>query len=201
MRVRRGTASDAPAASAVLADAFSDYPWTKWTVDKHRHSARVEGLQRLVIDRVALPYGELWVACDNRGDVMSAAVWMLPGSAVPAEVLSDMAPEQAQLEGARSRGVGESRGVRRRAPAHGPSLLPRHGRDAARLPGPGIRRGSARTGARSRGAEPTTTVFLETSTRSNLDFYAKLGFVVTAEIDVPDGGPHVWAMTRLSRPL
>ena len=40
--------------------------------------------------------------------------------------------------------------------------------------------------------------FLETSDRANVAFYERLGFTVTGEIDVPDGGPHVWAMARAS---
>ena len=68
--------------------AFADYPWTQWTVESYRHSERVEGLQRLSMDRIALPYGEIWVACDDDDDVISVAVWMLPNSAVPASVLT-----------------------------------------------------------------------------------------------------------------
>src|SRR6516225_4503597 len=45
--VRRAVAADLDAAAAVLADAFADYPWTRWTVDSRRHIERVEGLQRL----------------------------------------------------------------------------------------------------------------------------------------------------------
>ena len=55
--VRRAADCDVDEASAVLADAFADYPWTRWTVESHRHRERVEGLQRLSMDRIALPYG------------------------------------------------------------------------------------------------------------------------------------------------
>ena len=195
MRVRRGVASDAPAASAVLADAFSDYPWTKWTIDGHRHTERVEGLQRLIIDRVALPYGEVWVACDNHGDVMSAALWMVPGSAVPPEVFTDIAPEQARLEGARHDAAVKAEACVAGLRPTGPHYF---------LGTVGTRRDCQGRGfgaavllpVLDRANRTGETVFLETSTRRNLDFYAKLGFVVAAELDVPDGGPHVWAMTR-----
>ena len=99
--VRRAGRADVDAASAVLADAFADYPWTQWTVESYRHSERVEGLQRLSMDRIALPYGEIWVACDDDDDVISVAVWMLPNSAVPASVLNEIGAPQATLEGAR----------------------------------------------------------------------------------------------------
>jgi GNAT superfamily N-acetyltransferase len=44
-----------------------------------------------------------------------------------------------------------------------------------------------------RGNEP---VFLETSASENIRFYERLGLVTVSETDIPDGGPHVWAMMR-----
>ena len=37
-------------------------------------------------------------------------------------------------------------------------------------------------------------VYLETSKAENFSLYRHLGFELTGEWDVPDGGPHVWAM-------
>ena len=54
-----------------------------WTVEGHGHGERVEGLQRLSMGRIAVPYGEVWVACDGSDNVLSVAVWMLPNSAAP----------------------------------------------------------------------------------------------------------------------
>ena len=50
-----------------------------------------------------------------------------------------------------------------------------------------------------RAEHENTPAFLETSDRANVEFYERLGFRVTGEIDVPDGGPHVWGMTRVRR--
>ncbi|HEX5566908.1 MAG TPA: hypothetical protein VFY14_08320, partial [Streptomyces sp.] len=39
-------------------------------------------------------------------------------------------------------------------------------------------------------------VFLETSHAGNVRFYTRLGFEVTAEVALPDGGPTTWCMRR-----
>ena len=38
--------------------------------------------------------------------------------------------------------------------------------------------------------------YLETATEANLGFYSGLGFAVTSEWRVPDGGPRFWSMLR-----
>jgi GNAT superfamily N-acetyltransferase len=38
--------------------------------------------------------------------------------------------------------------------------------------------------------------WLETATEADVAFYRSLGYSVSGEVDVPDGGPHVWAMVR-----
>jgi hypothetical protein len=38
--------------------------------------------------------------------------------------------------------------------------------------------------------------FLETSSPSNVDFYARLGFTVIDHCQLTGGGPDVWAMLR-----
>src|SRR4051812_18335959 len=99
LEVRRAGRADADMASAVLADAFADYPWTRWTVDGDDHVDRVRALQRLVIDRVALPYGEVWVALDGdgAGEMVSVAMWMVPDRVVPASVWDEIGAETATL--------------------------------------------------------------------------------------------------------
>lgn len=193
--VRRAGRADVDAASAVLADAFADYPWTQWTVESYRHSERVEGLQRLSMDRIALPYGEIWVACDDDDDVISVAVWMLPNSAVPASVLNEIGAPQATLEGARH----EASVMAEACVARLRPTMPHYYLGAV-----GTRRDRQREGLGAavlspildradRGSEP---VFLETSASENVRFYERLGLVTVSETDIPDGGPHVWAMMR-----
>jgi ribosomal protein S18 acetylase RimI-like enzyme len=41
--------------------------------------------------------------------------------------------------------------------------------------------------------------FVDTSTAANVPLYESLGFAVVGEWDMPDGGPHGWAMWRTAR--
>jgi len=182
----------------VLANAFTDYAWTRWTVDAEDHVERVRGLQQLFIDRVALPYGEVWVALDEDGELVSVAVWMLPNSTVPGSVLNEIDHDQAALEGGRHEASVEAEAfVSQLRPRSSHYYLgavgtrrdrQRHGYGAAVL-APVLRRAHVEN----------TRVFLETSASENVHFYMGLGFSTVAEVDVPDGGPHVWAMTRAGR--
>lgn len=38
--------------------------------------------------------------------------------------------------------------------------------------------------------------YLETSTEANVRFYRRLGFEVTAEVELPGDGPRTWTMIR-----
>jgi predicted GNAT family N-acyltransferase len=44
-----------------------------------------------------------------------------------------------------------------------------------------------------------TPVTLETATPINLAIYARFGFEVRTEFDLPGGGPHVWLLERVPR--
>jgi GNAT superfamily N-acetyltransferase len=193
VRVRRAGSADVDEAAAVLAGAFADYAWTRWTVDADDHSARIYGLQRLVIERIALPYGEVWVAHDAA--IVSAAIWMLPTSSVPPSVSEAAAAAQAELEGARHdaslRAEAACAPIRPAAPHYYLGAVGTHA-DRQRQ---GL--GSAVLAPIiDRAERENIAVFLETSDRGNVEFYERLGFRVAGEIDVPGGGPHVWGMTR-----
>src|SRR3954465_6870188 len=90
--VRRATEADAQRIGEVLADAFGDYPWTRWTIDARDHRRRIADLQRLSLERVGLPFGQVWVATLDDA-IEAAAVWMHSASNVPAEVLTAMEDE------------------------------------------------------------------------------------------------------------
>jgi GNAT superfamily N-acetyltransferase len=194
IHIRRADAADVDAASAVLADAFADYAWTRWTVAQDGHRDRIEALQRLVIERIALPYGEVWVAEDERG-VAGAAIWMVPTSSVPPDVQEATAAIQAELEGDR-----HDASVRAEA-----ACVPlRPASPQYYLGAVGTRSDRWRSGIGAAVLQPLldraraegVIAFLETSERANVAFYERLGFTVTGEVDMPGGGPHVWAMAR-----
>jgi ribosomal protein S18 acetylase RimI-like enzyme len=179
----------------VLADAFGDYAWTRWTVDPNRQHERIEALQRLAMKHFVLPYGEVWVACDEHGEILSVAMWLLPTSTIPAGVLAEAAVRQAELEGTRH-------AASRAAEAAVAALRPatRH----YYLGTVGTRRDQQGHGHATallqpvleRAARGGDAVYLETSDTRNRDLYTRLGFTVVDEIDVTGGGPHVWAMQK-----
>jgi GNAT superfamily N-acetyltransferase len=147
------------------------------------------------MDQIALPYGEVWVACDDGDSVLSVAVWMLPHSAVPAAVGREVGEAQARLEGVRHAASVEAEACVARLRPTTPHYY---------LGAVGTRRNRQRQGRGSavlapildRADRENKPVFLETSASENVGFYLGLGFVVISETDIPDGGPHVWAMMR-----
>ncbi len=193
--VRRADLQDADAAAAVLADAFADYAWTRWTIEADDHSARIGGLQRLFIEQIALPYGEVWVAEDERATIASVAVWMTPTSSVPESDVEATAQSQAELEGDRhDASVLAEAACRPLRPVVAHYYLGAVGTRTDRQ-----RQGLATavvTPVLDRALAEGAMVYLETSDRGNVEFYERLGFAVTGEVDVPGGGPHVWGMSR-----
>jgi GNAT superfamily N-acetyltransferase len=198
VRVRKAFPADIDNAAAALADAFADYVWTRWTVAADDHRARIYGLQRLVIERISLPYGEVWVAEDALGAILSAAIWMLPTSSVPDLVSEAAAAAQRELEGDR-----HDASVRAEAACE--SLrpdVPHYFLGAVGTRSAGRRQGLATAvlaPVLERADAERALVFLETSDVTNVRFYERLGFAISGQIDVPGGGPHVWAMARGAR--
>jgi ribosomal protein S18 acetylase RimI-like enzyme len=48
----------------------------------------------------------------------------------------------------------------------------------------------------ARATQTGKPVLLETATPANASLYARLGFEIIDEWDVPNGGPHFWTMMR-----
>lgn len=199
LEVRRGTLGDAAGATAVLAEAFADSPWTRWTVDPERHTERIRSLQLLVMERAVLTFGELWVATVGAG-IVGAAMWMHPDRVPHSAVWSSMGGETAALEGSRhAASVMAEEELAFLRPTSRHYYLGAVGVDPARQ-GHGIGT-ELLNPILLRAEEEAVNVYLETSTESNVAFYVGLGFAVTGQHQLPDGGPHVWAMTRRSDPM
>jgi GNAT superfamily N-acetyltransferase len=194
LEVRRAGLDDIDEISQLLAAAFSDYSWTRWTVDDEEHLSRIRSLQRLAMAELALPYGQIWIAVHG-GNIVSAAVWMEPNPPIPPEVLTSVAAQSAALEGTRH---AQSASAESALASFRPST-PHYYLGAV-----GTRPDRQREGHGRAVLEPVirladqsgVALYLETSTASNVTFYASLGFRVSGELDVPGGGPHVWAMLR-----
>lgn len=192
--VRRATYADADAVAQVMADAFADYAWTRWTVSADRHGQRIGALQRLVATEVVLPHGELWIAEDAAtAELAAAAAWLRPDSVVPQYVWRDVADQSALLCGDRWQANDD-------AEARAAGLRP----DRAHwyLGGVGVRRARQRSGLGRAVLRPVLEraagelAYLETSSEANVGFYRALGFEVSGHLVIPGGGPPVWAMTR-----
>ncbi len=192
--VRQAEPADIDAIADVLADAFGDYAWTRWTVDADDHVARIRSLQRMAVERFGLAFGSVWVA-EVDGRTECAAVWMDSAVAVPSDVDHALAPHVAELEGNRhDASIAAEALVARWRPESRHAFLATVGTRATMQ-----RRGLA---ASVLTAQLTTLdsdgidAFLETSSASNVAFYERLGFAVIDHLTIPNGGPDVWAMLR-----
>ncbi|MFD9962737.1 GNAT family N-acetyltransferase [Amycolatopsis sp. NPDC058986] len=193
-RIRPGEPGDIDAAADVLAAAFADYAWTRHTVSADDHLRRVRELQRLFVERIGLPHGRVWVA-DGPDGVLAAAVWTTPESTGAGAAFAELAELMPELAG--DRAFAAASAEKALAP-HRPEepvwflatvgVHPGHqGRGLGRaIVEPGL------AAADSAGV----AAFLETSERANIAFYRKLGFEVTAEVELPDSGPTTWALRR-----
>ncbi|GAA0651477.1 GNAT family N-acetyltransferase [Kutzneria viridogrisea] len=181
---------DVPRAVETLSAAFADYAWLRHTVARDRHAERVSELERLFVEHVGLRHGRVWVGDD--GDAV--AVWTHPDTDVAA-AFGAIAPRMRELAGDRAEYA--ERAAAALAP-HRPTepvwFLGSLGvRPEAQ--GKGIGGAIVQPGLRA-AEEAGVPAFLETSEERNVRFYRKLGFEVTAEVTIPDGGPTTWCMRR-----
>ena len=194
IEVRRATIDDLDRSVEVLGLAFADYAWTRWTVDPQDHVSRIIALQRLALEGLGLPYGEVWLATVD-GVIETVAVWMDSAVAIPPEASRQVAESSIAWAGARSAAF-------LAADAELSDWRPRrrHLLLATIGTAPGARRG----GLATRVLEPMlavadrgrTPAFLETSSPSNVVFYERLGFEVIDHRRITGGGPDAWAMLR-----
>lgn len=186
---------DVPRLSTVLARAFADDPMVAWLFPEQ--ARRHGGLRRffdLQLRHNYLVRGE--VLTDAGRNV--CALWLPPNPA-PMRLLDVLAQALVPvLIGTRQRNA-------RRAAAFLSALAPDRpfwylgpiGTE------PGHRHEHLATAvlahqlARIDGQR--TAAYLECSSAAAVGLYLKLGFAVTEEVRVPDGGPHLWLMWREPR--
>jgi GNAT superfamily N-acetyltransferase len=194
VQTRRAGPADLDRASEVLGEAFADYAWTRWTVDADDHVERITMLQRVALQHYGMAFGQVWVS-GVADRVESVAIWMDSAVGVPPTVHERLTSVIADLEGARH---AASVAAEHELPAWRPAQ--RHYYLATVGTVPGMQgRGLARAalGPVLRAADDEgVCAFLETSSASNVDFYAKLRFEVAGHRRISGGGPDVWAMLR-----
>lgn len=189
--VRPATEADVPRAVATLGRAFEHYPWTRHTMSADRHVERLEEFNRLFIERIGLTWGRVWIADD--GDAV--AVWTTPETANAGDVFAELGPRFAKLAGDR---LPQQQSAEAAMEPHRPTepvwFLATVGVHPDRQ-GRGLGRAVLSPGIEAAAAEGVPA-FLETSDENNVRLYERLGFQVSAEFELPDGGPRTWAMTR-----
>jgi hypothetical protein len=193
LHVRSAVPDDVPTAAEVLADAFTRYPWTRWTVDADGHGERLRALHRLFLSQVAVPFGRVDLG-ETGEELVGVAVWVA-GTAVPDDVWARVGPAAAELAGDRAAAAAEAEAAlaeRRLDEPHvilaSLGVLPyRQGRGAG---------GTTLAPGLARADRDGLPVHLETSAEPNLRFYRRLGFAVTDVVDLPGGGPRTWLMRR-----
>ncbi|MFF3272632.1 GNAT family N-acetyltransferase [Streptomyces chrestomyceticus] len=190
---QRATVDDARLVSSTLARAFGDDPMMRWFFPDG--PSREAGLNRYFTTLFTRQYAHHGV-CERTG--AAAAFWVPPegqAKAVPdaetVQELQDILGDRAPL----------FRDTVMAAAEHAPQephwYLAVIGADpAAQGQGHGaalLRSGLAQADAAG------LPVYLESSKPSNVPVYEHFGFVVRGEMELPGGGPVLWAMRREPR--
>jgi len=195
--VRRATRQDAARLAEVLADAFEDDPLSKWLfIEDDGLRERLRRSFDALLNRVYLPKGQTFTTADLAG----CAMWAPPGK-WKLSVLQQLrlAPLMLRLMPSASLRNGSRMQVQveKAHPSDPHWHLSVLGVDPARQ----------RTGVGTSLMRPIldradadrVLCHLETSKEENLAYYARQGFEIHNELELPEGAPRVWTMTR--RPL
>lgn len=193
LHVRQAVPGDVPAAADLLADAFTDYAWTRWTVDAHRHRERLVDLHRLFLAQVAVPLGRVDVGAVG-AELVGVAVWV-PAGVVPDEVWARVGPAAARLAGDRAAAAEEAETALAGHRPDGEHVTLASLGVALHHQRRGVGTATLRPGL-DRADREGVPVHLETSAESYVRFYRRLGFTVTGVVDLPRGGPRTWLMDR-----
>ncbi|HEY2427773.1 MAG TPA: GNAT family N-acetyltransferase [Acidimicrobiales bacterium] len=180
----------------VLQAAFFDDPVSTWILpDEASRARRLARFFALYLHRHYLPMRTAWTTSSQAG----AALWAPPGHwrLPPAELLRT-APALLRIGGRHAgRAARLFTEVERRHPQEPHWYLGVLGTDPSRQ-GQGI--GSALLKpVLDRCDREGVPAYLESSKESNVPFYRRHGFEVTAEITAPSGGPTLWGMWRETR--
>lgn len=182
MTIRLAESGDLDAAARVLAAAFHDYPWTRWSIPDDDHADRLEKIQRLYLSH-ALEHGLVVVDAE----LSAVAAFLPPNSPPPSD---RMQRQVAELHGPRLAALAD---LSLPSAPPGAWTLETVGVDPARQGGG---RGTAVTAAGlAMIDERADTVALETSLDRNVALYERLGFTTVATTTIPDG-PVVHSMIR-----
>lgn len=185
--------------SRTLARAFRDDPVMIWLLPDEK--ARTGQLRRLFATMTRhhhLARGGVEVACDGPG-VGAAALWDPPNQwQETRRGQLAMTPTFIRVFGLRTmRGRAVQELMMRAHPEAPHWYLAAIGSDPS-VRGKGFGQALMRSRLDRCDAE-YCPAYLESSKPENVPYYERLGFTVTREIQLPDGGPTLWAMWRAPR--
>ncbi|HEY5026375.1 MAG TPA: GNAT family N-acetyltransferase [Acidimicrobiales bacterium] len=188
---RKATVADVDALATTLARAFDDDPLTTWLFPAAEARRRKLPTFFRSLLRASLPFGEVY----TNGEAQCAAIWNPPGT-FPMGWVTD-----TRLGLATTRLVGLRIAVCAKGLMYFASHHPKERHWYLQMLGtePDVQSrglGSAILApVLERCDREGERVYLESSKERNIPFYARHGFAVTQEIQVPRG-PVVWAMWR-----
>ena len=178
--------SDLTALSSVLSRAFLDDPVMAWMLPVERER-RLPLFFRTVVRHEHLPYRTADMIVQD-GEVRGAALWRKPGEWRGSWLRSLLSmPAYLRAFGPYVQKAGQVQELMTKKHPHEPHwYLSVIGTDLI----------SSRLVACDRDLVPA---YLESSKESNVPYYERFGFEVTREIELPSGGPKLWAMWRRPR--
>lgn len=190
--IRQGSAADRVHLVTTLATAFQDDPAFSWIIPDE--AARAKKLVRFFRMAVAEDMAAGRILTSTQTEV--ATLWRTPGRhrELP---LGNFRSNMAFL---RIFGFSLPRGIRvgEAMARNHPNMPHWYLRYAAVLPeaqGKGWGGLALRAGIEMAETD-SLPIYLETAKESNIGLYQRFGFAITAEWDVPGGGPHFWSMLR-----
>ncbi|WP_432161270.1 GNAT family N-acetyltransferase [Streptomyces sp. NRRL F-5630] len=188
--VRPITDADVPTAVDTLARAFADYPFTRHVIAAEGHEERIRRYQELCLTRIGMVYGRVWVADEGR----AVAVWAVPGRD-PSPAFAELGPLLGELSGDRAAAYESADAAMARYRPEEPGWFLETVATAPEARGNGLGSAVLIPGIQEaeRAGHPA---FLETSSEPNVRFYERLGFKVTADVQLPHNGPRTWCMRR-----
>ncbi|MFV2117507.1 GNAT family N-acetyltransferase [Streptomyces sp. Act-28] len=182
--------ADVPTAVDTLARAFADYPFTRHVIAADDHEDRIRRFQELCLTRIGMVYGRVWGADGGR----AVAVWAVPDQD-PSPAFAEIGPAIGDLVGDRAAAYESAEQAVAPYRPKEPAWFLDTVAVAPEAQGRGLG-GAVLTPGIEAAAGAGCPALLETSSESNVRFYQRLGFRVTADITLPDNGPRTWCMRR-----
>lgn len=185
--------------SRTMSRAFYDDPVISWVLpDDNARSAQLVGMFSAMTRHHHLTGGGVEVSCDGPG-IGAAALWDPPNRWQHSRLEElAMMPSFIRVFGLRSTKAQAVQELMKRSHPEEPHwYLAAIGSDPA-VRGHGFGQVLMRSRLDRCDAE-YCPAYLESSKPENVPYYQRFGFTVTREIELPDGGPTLWAMWRTPR--